>query len=298
MRERLVSERMKHALLAGCRDAGIDGEGAELMRVHSNTVFHLPAADAVARIGSGPDAMEQVAVSLEVTSWLDAIGFATVRPLVRRAFTYDGLTVSFWVFEDAADAVQPSATLASLLRRLHGVRDMPIQVPEMQSPLRGVARAVRDTPEAFDGDDRSWLEREVRACESRWQSLTFALPTGLIHGDAHPNNLLHTLRGALLCDWDHVALGPREWDLVQAAYFHRRFPKPSDDLDGAARVYGWDLRLWEGFDELIAVREISGLGAYVRTASSKPSARDELAHRIRTLRDGDIQARWHSPTAS
>lgn len=84
----------------------------------------------------------------------------------------------------------------------------------MQSPLDGVAHAVQGYPGAFDGDDQAWLAAEIAASERRWAQMDFKLPAGLIHGDAHPNNLLHTRRGPLLCDWDHVSHGPREWDLV------------------------------------------------------------------------------------
>jgi aminoglycoside phosphotransferase (APT) family kinase protein len=128
--------------------------------------------------------------------------------------------------------------------------------------------------------------------------MRFALPAGLIHGDAHPNNLLYTRHGTLLGDWDHVSYGPREWDLVQALYFHRRFPAPADDLDAAAHAYGWDLHTWPGANELVGIREISGLGSYIRTAAAKPSARTELAYRIKTLREHDTTAPWNSPSRS
>ena len=113
---------------------------------------------------------------------------------------------------------------------------------------------------------------EIRYCQA-----------GLVHGDAHPNNLLYTKHGILLGDWDHVGYGPREWGPSpgRLPLFHRRFPAPGDDLDGAARVYGWDLRVWSGADDLIGIREISGLGSYIRTAAAKPDARAELSTECR-----------------
>ncbi len=126
--------------------------------------------------------------------------------------------------------------------------------------------------------------------------MRFDLPAGLIHGDAHPNNLLYARRGVLLGDWDHVGHGPREWDLVQAVYFHRRFPVPGDDLGAAASVYGWDLREWHEVDALVGIREVSGLGSYIRTAAAKPFARAELTYRIKTLREHDATALWNSPS--
>jgi aminoglycoside phosphotransferase (APT) family kinase protein len=167
----------------------------------------------------------------------------------------------------------------------------------MADPLTGVKCAVKNHPEAFDGDDRKWLADAVSASRRRWREFDFYLPRGLIHGDAHPNNVLYTPHGALLGDWDHVSAGPREWDLVQSLYFHRRFPAVGADPQTVAEVYGWDLRSWPEADELIAVREISGLGAYARTAAFKPAARAELAYRIQTLRQNDTLATWNSPSS-
>jgi aminoglycoside phosphotransferase (APT) family kinase protein len=102
--------------------------------------------------------------------------------------------------------------------------------------------------------------------------------------------------GIIIGDWDHVALGPREWDLVEIHYTHRRFGRPSDeDVAGFTRTYGWDIGAWAGLDSLIAVREITGLSPYIRTASTKAFASRELAHRLDTLQRQDAEAHWSSP---
>ena len=38
----------------------------------------------------------------------------------------------------------------------------------------------------------------------------------------------------------------------------------------------WDLRTWPGVNDLVGIREVSGLGSYIRTAAAKPFARTEL----------------------
>ena len=298
MRDGLLPRQVTDALASACAETGLVAVGARLMRMHSNTVFYLPASNAVARINSGIDGARRVAASLTATQWLAQQGFPTVRPKVNRVVVHNGLVVSFWEYEQTVTAGRSLTALAGLLRALHSFRDVALDLPSMPSPLRGVARALHDHPEAFDGNDRAWLSNEISDCQQRWAGIKFILPAGLIHGDAHPNNLLYTKHGVLLGDWDHVGYGPREWDLVQAVYFHRRFPVPGDDLDGAARVYGWDLRGWPGADDLIGIREVSGLGSYIRTAAAKPDARAELAYRIMTLRERDITAPWNSPSRS
>jgi len=273
-------------------------DGARLLRMHSNTVFYLPASNAVARINTGLDGWNRVAASLAATRWLARQGFPTVRPKVSLPVVHDGVVVSFWEYEETVKAGRSLTALADLLRELHSYQDVSLELSPMPDPVLGTAHALQEHPGAFDGDDRDWLASEISVCGQRWNTMRFRLRAGLIHGDAHPNNLLYTRRGVLLGDWDHVGYGPREWDLVQAVYFHRRFPAPRDDLDAAARIYDWDLRTWPEVNDLIGIREVSGLGSYIRTAAAKPSARTELAYRIKTLRERDTTAPWNSPSHS
>lgn len=292
------SRQLSDALAAACADAGMVPDGARLLRMHSNTVFYLPASNAVARINTGLDGPNRVVTSLTATRWLAGQGFPTVRPKVSRPVVHDGVVVSFWEYEETVKVGRSPTELAELLLELHSYEGVSLDLPPMPNPVLGTAQALQEHPDAFDGDDREWLAAEISACGERWDAMGFALPAGLIHGDAHPNNLLHTRRGTLLGDWDHVGYGPREWDLVQAVYFHRRFPAPGDDLGAAGRVYAWDLRSWPGVNDLVGIREVSGLGSYIRTAAAKPFARTELAHRIKTLRERDTAAPWNSPSRS
>ena len=129
--------------------------------------------------------------------------------------------------------------------------------------------------------------------------MDFPLPAGLIHGDAHIGNLMRAASGeVILGDWDHVATGPREWDLIQIHYMHRRFGRAGDDgIDAFIAAYGWDIRSWPGLDTLVAIREITGLSPYIRTARTRPFSSQQLAYRLRTLQADDTTARWESPPA-
>src|SRR6266508_4396562 len=93
-----------------------------------------------------------------------------------------------------------------------------------------------------------------------------------------------------------VILG--EWDHVQIHYTRRRFGRPSEeDIEGFTEAYGWDIRGWPGLDTVIAIREITGLSPYIRTAPTQAFARQELAPRLDTLQHQDAMARWVSPHA-
>ena len=146
--------------------------------------------------------------------------------------------------------------------------------------------------------DRDWLAGQIEELSARWAVLRFPDPPALIHGDAHPGNLIRAPHGTIvLGDWDHVAIGPREWDLAQVFYTGWRLGYPAqEDVDGFGAAYGWDPRDCPGLLALVAIREISGLSPYIRNAPAQPFAQRELAMRIGTLQAGDRFARWNRPS--
>lgn len=88
----------------------------------------------------------------------------------------------------------------------------------------------------------------------------------------------------------------REWDLAQVFYTSQRLGYPArEDVEGFGAAYGWDPREWPGLATLVAIREVSGLGTYIRNALAQPFARRELAMRIGTLQASDRSARWNRP---
>lgn len=284
-----------NALSEACSSIGLSCKHARLLRLHSNAVFHLPETDLIARLSTS-DGHQRIATSLAVTAWLADQDFPTIRPMLSTPIPAGHFLVSLWQYVETSDAPRTAADLARLLRHLHALAPPPFDLPAMPNALAGTLESARTHPEAFADGDQEWLIGQIAELDTAWTQLQFALPGGLVHGDAHPNNLLPCVAGgALLGDWDHTGHGPREWDLVQPHYFHRRFTTTRADVDRAARDYGWDIRSWPGLDTLIAVREISGLGSYVRTAAVKPGSKRELAFRIETLRAGDTRTAWHSP---
>lgn len=277
---------------------GLTGGDARVLGVHSNTIVALPSAGLVVRIAGNPHALPRVAASVMVTACLARQGFPCVRPadVPGQPFTVHGRAVSVWhhVTPVGGPAVT-GAELGAVLRRLHDTPP-PVPPPPLTDPLAGVDAALRAHHDALPAGDRAWLLRRIGHLRRRWRELDLPLPPALIHGDAHPGNVIRARDGVVLCDWDHVAVGPPEWDLVQLHYTHRRFGRPDRrELDGMAAAYGFDIAAWDGLDELVGVREVSGLSAFIRAATGNDAARRELAHRLRSLRAGDPRARWHPP---
>ncbi|MWA02760.1 phosphotransferase [Actinomadura sp. LD22] len=273
-------------------------DDARLVREHSNTAVALPTARLLVRIAGNPDALDRIKKSVEVTRWLAAEGFRCTEPADMEPFSVKGHVVSVWrLLETASEPPGTGRELGRLLRDLHDRPNPPMELPRLIDPLASIASAVDGHPNAMTDQDRSWLLTRIDELRAAWAGLVTTLEPGLIHGDAHSNNLIRVRGGdVVLGDWDHVAHGPREWDLIQPHYMRRRFDRHSSaELREFTDAYAWDVSGWAGFETLIQVREITGLSPYVRKAADQGWARREVAHRLLTLRRGDPRAPWNTP---
>jgi phosphotransferase family enzyme len=289
---------LRAAVVEVGRRCGVSVEDAELVREHSNAIVALPRAGLLVRVAGNPAALERIRRSVSVTRWLAGRGYPCVAPVGVEPFMAAGRPVSVWRLLDVADGpLGTGAELGGLLRALHEQPAPPFPLGDID-PLAGVRQAVESAAGGLDEADRAWLRGRVGELAAAWERCRPALPYGLIHGDAHAGNLLR-LRGGgvVLADWDHTANGPREWDLIQLPYLSRRFGRyGAEDVAEFSTVYGWDVREWGGYENLIEIREVSGLSPYARGAASDRWMRRELAYRIATLRDQDEDARWNSPS--
>ncbi len=281
-----------------CERLGLDATGARLLRLRSNAVFKL-RADMVVRITTDPDAVTRLPVVLAVARWLADRGFPAVRPVDEipgQPIVHDGRTVTFWRYVRSTGR-PTTRQLGRVLRSLHGEPVPPMALRRLTDPLAEVRHAVEHAVEPGAGvltsDQRAWLRDRIEELTGRWLDLDTGSPV-LLHGDAWIDNLLRLHDGdVMLCDWDGVAVGPREWDLVHTYHGQRRFGLSASDVDDFARAYGSDLRLWPGYSTLMEVRDMYAVGIHIRNAVGDPFSRQELPRRLDSLTRGDGHARWY-----
>jgi Phosphotransferase enzyme family len=277
------------ALEETAQRGGLDSHGAQLIRLFATAVYHLPAADAVARIAvvHSPDSVSRLATSVEVTRWLTEIGFPSVEPLpVNQPVTSHGCVVTFWRYL-AQDGPEPRpADLGHLLRMLHQLEKPPVHLPAYR-PLRSVRWAI-ETSRVINDEERAWLTARCEQLLDSYGKLTFQLPAGMIHADAYRGNLLRDQQRVVLADWDAVSHGPREIDLIPTLQAPR-FGLPENERDAFIAAYGHDIRSWDGYPVLHAMREISTLTALLRDGHADPAAHRELQIRLLSLRTGNNQ---------
>jgi aminoglycoside phosphotransferase len=277
------------ALADAARRANLDDADAQLIRLFSTAVYHLPAADAVARIAlvTSPESVTRLATSVRVTRWLDASGFPAVEPVpVDQPMLSHGCAITFWRYLPQQGPAPRPADLGCLLRRLHHLDPPPFPLPSYR-PLVSVRRAI-EASQAINDEERAWLTGACERLLHLYDQLEFELPPGMIHGDAWWGNLLRDGDRVVLVDWDNVSTGPREIDLIptlQAA----RFGLPEHERDAFIAAYGHDIRTWPGYPVLLQIRALSTTSALLRDAHRDPAARDQLRVRLTSLRTGDTR---------
>lgn len=277
-----------------CEQLGIDHRDAELLRVRSNAVFKL-RGEIVVRIATAPNALTRLPLVLAVARWLAEQGFPAVRPadeISEQPVVHDGRVVTFWHYVPASG--RPTTTeLGGILRSLHLLPMPPVALRRFADPLCEVRRAV-DRSRELTGGQRAWLSDRIAELTERWTGLDIDDAPVLLHGDAWIDNLLRCADGhVVLCDWDGVAVGPREWDLVHTYHGQRRFGLTAADVDAFADAYGSDLRSWPGYSTLMEVRDVYAVGIHIRNAAADPFSRRELPRRLDSLTRGEDNARWY-----
>lgn len=281
-------------LRTACARVGLDDATATPLHQHATSVWLLRAPNIVARISYSPDDQARATQTIAITGWLASNHFPATEPIpVEQPVQVGAASVTFWRYYPQHDHPQPpgAAALGRLLRQLHQLPTPPVDLEEY-TPLVRLGAAL-ECPGALPEDDRAWLANRRMELLAAYQNVSSELGVGFIHGDAYPGNTLWDGDQALLGDWDEVAWGPRELDLINT-HQGARVGRSADERRAFSDAYGWDVRAWPGFPLLREMRDLHTLGAFLdRAAVGDQVAAAELRHRVQTLRAGDTDALWH-----
>ena len=290
-----LDEERAHALLKqACSTAGLDADGARLMRLGSNAVYHL-RTPVVVRISRHDADLDEVRRSVAVARWLESVGYPAVRVIdVDQPVSIDGHTVTFWrSVSDDGDQYATLGEVAEVLARLHRL-EAPgsLHLPAL-APFANTAKRITSST-WLSAEDREFLAAQLTELQAKYTSLEFVLPRGVIHSDASIGNVLHDRDGEpVVIDLDGFAIGPREWDLALTAIYFDSFGwHTRDEYETFARVYGFDVIQWPGYPVMRAVREFLMVTWVIQQAGDNQRAAAEASKRITALRTGASRKDW------
>lgn len=296
------SKDLLEVLDHACRTRRLSARGARLLHHYNNAVFHLPEERAVARVNIGRPVREPLKQTA-ARELVHRYGIAATKPLggIQPVVSDATTCVSFWVFYPQPDPspLLTSVHLASILRKLHDIDHLATGLDTWQ-PLWSLTSVLSDPAYLANlpAEDRDWLPRYVVDVREQVSALESPLGHGVVHGDAWAGNLLwDTVSGAtaaVLGDWDSVSIGPREIDLIPTWHAAVRYGKGPEWADAFARVYGVDLRAWDGYQTLLRMRDLAQLSGPIRRAKDNPVFAQVLHERITGIRDGDHAAVWRA----
>ena len=258
---------------------GLHSADPRLLSDGVNAVVHLAPAPVVARVATQtrllrPDVSRTFGREVALATALTAAGAAVVPPsdlLPPGPHVQDGLVLSFWRFAELTGE-QPTAQVAGrALGELH----------EVLAGLPAAAGAFLDTPLedvavfAATGADLGARPDHVERVGALLEAVRprLAGPSGALHGDAHPGNLLGTTTGWRWTDLEDTSPGPVGWDLACL--------RSTGRLDGRAAVDATPHPLSDAdLEPLLLLRLLHGAVWSQVVASRDPGYRRQADERL------------------
>jgi aminoglycoside phosphotransferase (APT) family kinase protein len=293
-RHELDEQRAHDLLKQACSIAGLDTDGARLLRLGSNAVYHL-AAPVVVRIARHKADQNSACRSVAVARWLASVDYPAVRAIdIEQPITIDGHAVTFWEsVSDDGDQYATVAAVAEVFARLHKLEAPSyLHLPPLQ-PFANASQRIMSNG-WLSPDDRSFLTDQLAALQEKYARLEFVLPEGVIHGDAGIGNVLHDSYGQPgVIDLDGFAIGPREWDLALTAIYYDSFGwHTREEYETFVNVYGFDIMQWPGYPTMRGVREFLMVTWVIQKARESERTAAEARKRIMALRNDASRKDW------
>jgi aminoglycoside phosphotransferase (APT) family kinase protein len=287
----LTEASARELAYAACKQAGVDEGDAELIRIGSNAVFRL-AGRVILRIGREQHGFDEARRQVGVARWLASEDFPANRALdIPQPVDASGHPATFWVSVSEKEEYAAIAQVAEIIRDLHRLRAPDGLGLSEKRPFEEIGRRLKESRN-LTREDEDFLRRRIGELRASYEHLDFALPQGVIHGDANVGNVILARDGKpCLIDLDSFCIGPREWDLVQTALFFERFGWHSaEEYQTFVDVYGFDIIKWHGYETLASYREIAMTLWLAGKATEK--AAKEVRKRVFAIRTGGDRRDW------
>jgi len=147
----------------------------------------------------------------------------------------------------------------------------------------------------LEESERSWLIHQLATARESYDQVKGSRERArVLHGDAHGGNIVATTDGeVVLLDFERVAIGPPEWDLVSIAVENDSVTLCTDaDYAELVDEYGEDVKNWPHYEMFRSIRELRMTCYIAELANDHPAARDEARFRVECLRGEHGERPW------
>lgn len=259
----------------------------QLMRTGMNAIFVAGAS--VLRVGrsSAPAAR-----SHELATALLSRGIPVVEPCDEMAADIDGFAVTAWRRVEPVDRPIDWEAVGGAVARVHelSVDDVPAgyPVPSPTSfPWWDFDELFAEVRSAIDDPAAAGLAESIDR-HRHWRD-DVREATVVCHGDVHPGNVLMTLDGPLLIDWDLLCTAPPGWDHAMLVTYASRWGGAPGVYAAFASGYGCSLEADRSTRQFADLRNVAATLMRVRAGLTDPTAKVEADRRLRFWR-GDPDA--------
>ena len=261
-----------------------------LLRRGMNAIFVCGAE--VLRVGR---ATAPAVASHELAATLTNHGVRVAPPVTGHAADVDGFAVTGWEYVHEVDAAVDWKAVGEAVARIHMLEpsDLPPAYPlpspttfpwwDFDALLDAVADRIDDA--ALGG-----LTRTIRDGEG-WRE---AVGVGAVvcHGDVHPGNVLMTVDGPVLIDFDLLCHAPPGWDHAMLTTYATRWGGTDDVYPAFADGYGRSLADDELTATIASLRNVAATLMRVRAGITDEAARVEGERRLRLWRGDPDAPQW------
>lgn len=277
-----------HALRALFDSIGRDlPPDLRLLRSGTHTIFESQVEERVWRVSQGVP-QQAIAAQLRAITALDGL------PVLGPATLEIGLARPDYVMTEweRGVAVVPEAARRALALCLRVLHDAPAPaLVSHRTPTSRIRAWITAAEER--GAPKEQLQRIRLRADEVFPAMNRVITGGgnLVHGDAHPGNLIELRGRPLLIDLDDLTLGQWQLDLVPTAVPCDRFGLPQDEWAGFLEAYRPTSMQWPLWKVARQHRELT-IVSWLASLWGGPGVEDELRHRLATW---DLPARTHAP---
>lgn len=261
-----------------------------LARVGMNAIFE--AGDVVLRVGSPTVDAD---ASLELLEHLRRIGLSVPQAARADVVCVGDMSVTAWQRIESVAAPIDWRSVGAMVRTVHDLdpASLPASVPLPRPgrfPWWDFDELLERVGSVVDDGAREGLLATIERHRG-WQDHDDAV---VCHGDVHPGNVMVTVDGPVLIDWDLLCWAPPGWDHGPMMTWASRWGGDAGDYESFADGYGRSLAADEAARAFAELRLVAATLLRLVAAMRDPAAMPEAQRRLAYWRGDPAAPMWNA----